>query len=217
MMITEATQCNMVEQQIRPWNVHSPRLLEAIGKLDRATFVPADQQALCCVDTEIMLQGNVKMLEPKVSARLLQALELMPDDRVLLVGIGSGYTAALCSKMAYRVDCIDDQQAALDSAAKKHMALGLKNMDYHQSSGSSRALENKEYDAILIREPRSTSPKEYFQYLTSKGRCVALVGDGYVMELMRYLRQGKDIVSESITDILKTRNQLATSEKEFVF
>ncbi len=208
---------NMVEQQIRPWNVHSSRLLEVIIKLDRAQFVPADRQALCYVDTEIMLQGNVKMLEPKVSARLLQALELKADDCVLLVGIGSGYTAALCSKMAYRVDCIDDQQAALDNATKKHAALGLENIDYYQFSGSSQALENKEYDAILIREPRPTSPDEYFQYLSSNGRCVALVGHGYVMEMMRYLRQGEEIVSESITDILKTRNQLATSEKAFVF
>ena len=216
-MIIETAQTNMVEQQIRPWNVRSPRLLEVIAELDRAPFVPADQQALCCVDTEITLDGNIKMLEPKVAARLVQTLELEAGDRVLLVGIGSGYTAALCATLSYHVDCIDDQQTALDKAAEKHSALGLRNIDYYLLDAATQALENKEYDAILLRETCLASPQEYFPYLSSNGCCVALVGDGYVMEMMRYRRQGKQILSESIADILKTQYNLPASEKEFVF
>ena len=124
------SQINMVEQQIRPWNVNSSPLLDAIKLLDRSKFVPDGQQALCFVDTAIKLQENTKMLEPKVAARLVQALDLFEDDRVLVVGAGSGYTAALCAKLAKSVDCIDSDQAMLDQAARNCEAAGIQNIQF---------------------------------------------------------------------------------------
>lgn len=209
---------NMVEQQIRPWNVHSPRLLEAITGLDRLPFVPAGKQALCCVDTQIALPNDVVMLEPKVAARLVQALDIQPEDRVLLVGVGSGYTAALCSKLAHSVECLDPNLAALEQAKNNIEALSLSNISFNSSGESDKLPKDKEYDAILIRESRSTPPDAYFPYLSPAGRCVALVGKGYVMEMMRYTRNGNVMEFESITDILKTSSgQSATTSEDFVF
>ncbi len=207
---------NMVEQQIRPWNVHSPQLLEAISTTDRAQFVPSNQQALCCADTEIVLDDGNKMLEPKVAARLVQALSLHRDDRVLLVGVGSGYTATLCAKLAYTVDCIDINQAVLDQAADNTDKLGIDNIHYQALKRLDQLGVDKEYDAILVRQARATEPKAYFSHLSSGGRCVALVGKGRVLEMMRYHRQGKEINAESIIDILR-RNDHSTSKQAFVF
>jgi protein-L-isoaspartate(D-aspartate) O-methyltransferase len=109
---------NMVEQQIRPWNVHDSRLLKRIAELDRCHFVPEDQRALCWVDTMIHLEDGSRMLEPKMVARMIQAMEIRPQDKVLVVGAGSGYAAALCSGLANSVECVDTQQTALDRAVK---------------------------------------------------------------------------------------------------
>lgn len=217
MIMMNLAHFNMLEQQIRPWDVHSPRLLEVIADLDRAQFVPTERQELCYTDTEIMLEDGTKMLEPKVAARLVQALDLKSDDRILLLGVGSGYTAALCSKMAYTVDCVDTDQAALDQAAYNSGALAIKNIHYYLLDNLNQLSDDKEYDAILIRQPRSSVPEEYFAHLASGGRCVALVGEAYVMEMMRYTRQGKQISAESMTDILKPINDAVSPQKVFDF
>ncbi len=106
----DIAQFNMVEQQIRPWNVHDPRLLKQMSILNRSAFVPRDQQALCWMDTMIALEDGTRMLMPKTAARLIQALELVEADATLMVGAGSGYTLALCAALSKSVDCVDSSQ-----------------------------------------------------------------------------------------------------------
>jgi protein-L-isoaspartate(D-aspartate) O-methyltransferase len=126
--MSKIAQFNMVEQQIRPWNVQSPVLLKIISGLDRSLFVPQAQQSLCYFDFPIELDSATYMLEPKVTARLIQALEIQPEDHVLLVGAGSGYSAALCAQLARTVVCQDTSQVALDRAEKNCASAGINNV-----------------------------------------------------------------------------------------
>ena len=208
---------NMVEQQIRPWNVHSSSLLTAIKQLDRRLFVPEAQQAQCYVDRPVALNCDTRMLEPKVAARLVQSLNLEPDDSVLVVGAGSGYTVMLCASLAHDVTCVDSDQHFLEKAAQNCQAAGADNIDFHQVEDLTSYSPSAEYDAILFREALSLRPEDSLSHLSEMGRCVALVGDGYIMELMRYTREDQEIETESIVDILLTKSGSASLKKKFVF
>ncbi len=219
--MTDIAQFNMVEQQIRPWNVQSPALLKAISGLDRSLFVPQEQQALCYFDVPIELDGTTPMLEPKVAARLIQALAIQPDDHVLIVGAGSGYSAALCSQLASTVVCHDTSQSALDRAANNCAAAGIQNVGFQKVETLHDPGDGVEYDAILIRRAMSGTPDTCLKKLAGKGRCTALVGTDYVTELMCYTRDGSDIRNESIIDILVPANDASAGsaqvKADFVF
>lgn len=219
--MTDIAQFNMVEQQIRPWNVHSSALLEAISGLDRALFVPQEQQALCYFDVPIELGSATRMLEPKVAARLIQALEIQPDDHVLIVGAGSGYSAALCSRLASTVVCHDTCQSALDRAEENCTAAGIENVGFQKVQALNGSDDGVKYDAILIRQEMMNTPDVYLDKLTEKGRCAAMVGTEYVMELMCYTRDGSAMSQESIIDILMPANDVsggsAQVKADFVF
>ena len=216
----DIAQFNMVEQQIRPWNVHDSRLLKQISVLNRPIFVPQNKQALCWMDTMIALEDGSRMLMPKTAARLVQALELHEDDTVLMVGAGSGYTLALCAALSKNVDCVDTSQVALDRAKAHCDAAGISNINF-QLLVSAESLKASVYDAVLLREECDCAPEAYFHCLNEGGRCVAQVGGEYVMELLRYRRQNGEIEVDSIVDILKDSEHVLSGLPEvkeaFVF
>lgn len=216
----DIAQFNMVEQQIRPWNVHDPRLLKQMSTLNRLAFVPHDKQALCWMDMMIVLEDGSRMLMPKTAARLVQALELDEEDTVLMVGAGSGYTLALCAALSKVVDCVDSSQKALDRAKQHCEAAGISNINF-QLLEAAESLSASAYDAVLLREECTETPDDYFHCLKNAGRCVALVGGEFVMELLRYRRQDGEMQSESIIDILKDSEHalsgLSEVKEDFVF
>jgi protein-L-isoaspartate(D-aspartate) O-methyltransferase len=201
--MSNIAQFNMVEQQIRPWNVQSSALLEAISRLDRALFVPQAQQALCYFDYPIELDGTARMLEPRVVARLIQALDIQADDHVLLVGAGSGYSAALCSMLARTVVCQDTSQLALDRAEKNCASAGIDNIGFQKVEGLHSLADDVQYDAILVREAMTELPDSCLKRLADNGRCVALIGRDHVLELICCTRDGENFRQESVIDILE--------------
>jgi protein-L-isoaspartate(D-aspartate) O-methyltransferase len=102
-MNTELARFNMVEQQIRPWNVLDHAVLEQLSFVDRSLFVPSNFVELAYSDTEIPLLHGETMLAPRVAARLAQDLLLKPTDRVLEIGTGSGYLTALLASLSYPI------------------------------------------------------------------------------------------------------------------
>jgi protein-L-isoaspartate(D-aspartate) O-methyltransferase len=201
-VMTNIAQFNMVEQQIRPWNVQSLALLEAMSALDRSLFVPQAQQSLSYVDCPIQLDESTRMLEPKVVARLVQGLDIKSSDHVLLVGAGSGYTAAVCSRLASTVVCQDTSQVALDRAEKNCALAGINNVGFQKIENLHSATDGVQYDAILLREGMAELPDVCLEKLADKGRCVALLGRNYAMEMICYTREGDEIRQESIIEIL---------------
>lgn len=176
---------NMVEQQIRPWDVQNTDLLQAIFDTPRENFVPPQYKNLAFTDTELPLiidgvDTREYMLSPKVEAKLAEELRLQPDDCVLEIGTGSGYQAALLSKLCQQVTSIE-MESTLSAFAKNNLErAGIKNVvleigDAHAGWG------NAEYDAILITGSVPSVPDTIKYQLAIGGRLVVIVGQKPIM------------------------------------
>ncbi len=154
-------------------------------------------------------------------ARLIQALDIQEDDHVLLVGAGSGYSAALCSMLARTVVCQDTSQFALDRAEKNCASAGIDNIGFQKVEGLHSLADDVQYDAILVREAMTELPGFCPKRLAENGRCVALIGRDHVRELICCTRDGENIKQESIIDILKPVPERSTDSAQlkggFVF
>ena len=124
----ERARFNMVEQQIRPWEVLDPQVLDLLFALKREDFVPPQYRSLAFVDMEIPLGEGERMLSPKLEARMVQALALKPADRILEVGTGSGYMTALLAKLGAHVTSVEIVPAFSAAAAAKLAAHGIHNV-----------------------------------------------------------------------------------------
>ena len=179
----ELARFNMVEQQIRPWDVLDADVLDLIAKVKREHFVPVDKQSLAFMDVEISLGHNVKMWAPRVEARALQALKLKPTDRVLEVGTGSGYLTALMSRMAERVTSVELVQELSARAARTLAAHHFDNVTLDVGDASS-GWGNDKYDAIVLTGSVPMPPQSFYDMLNVGGRLFAIVGDAPAMKAM---------------------------------
>ena len=176
----ELARFNMVEQQIRPWDVLDPKVLDLIKKLKREHFVPVDKQSMAFMDVEIPLGHDVKMWSPKVEARVLQALSLQPTDRVLEVGTGSGYLTALLSRMAEHVTSVELVQELSARAARTLAAHHYDNITL-EVGDASKGWGNEKYDAIVLTGSVPLPPESFYGMLNVGGRLFAIIGDAPAM------------------------------------
>jgi protein-L-isoaspartate(D-aspartate) O-methyltransferase len=173
----EQARFNMVEQQIRPWEVLDQRVLQVILHTPREDYVPAAYRSLAFADTNIPLaQGQIMMI-PSVEGRLLQALALLKTDRVLEIGTGSGYLTACLAKLARQVESIDIFPEFTDSTTKKLAAHGIGNVILNSGDAAAGWKSDRKYDAIAITGSVPVIPEAYKQALTINGRLFVIVGD----------------------------------------
>jgi protein-L-isoaspartate(D-aspartate) O-methyltransferase len=177
----ELARFNMVEQQIRPWDVLDTGVLELIKKVKREHFVPVDKQALAFMDIEIPLGHGAAMWSPKLEARALQALKLKPTDRVLEVGTGSGYLTALMSRMAQHVTSVELVQELSARAARTLAAHHYDNITLEVGDASS-GWGSEKYDAIVLTGSVPLPPESFYERLNAGGRLFAIVGDAPAMQ-----------------------------------
>lgn len=217
----EQARFNMVEQQIRPWDVLDPKILQALFNVRRERFVPSDLQALAFSDVELPLILNAvdtreTMLTPKVEARLAQELLLEPTDCVLEIGTGSGYQAALLAHLSQQVTSIeiDSRLAAFgeQNLQRNHTTnVTVEVGDAHAGWGTT------EYDAILVSGSVPTVPDALKYQLRIGGRMVVVVGQSPVMVACRITRTSAasfDTVSLFDT-IIKPLRGTAVSQFKF--
>lgn len=193
----EKARFNMVEQQIRPWDVLDFDVLDALEEIPRERFVDASLQGLAYADTELPLANGHKMLEPKVVARLVQGLKLSKDDTVLEIGTGSGYASALLAKLAGRV-VSDDLDAAQQARAKAVLdGLGLDNIVYVQNNGLTEASEGAPFDAVYVGGAVDAVPDVLKAQLKDGGRMAVVVGRAPVQRALLVTRRG-DAFDEAV-------------------
>jgi protein-L-isoaspartate(D-aspartate) O-methyltransferase len=186
---TEIAKFNMIEQQIRPWEVLDHQVLDVIERLNREDFVDPSYRGLAYADCQIPLQNGVRMLPPTVEGRMLQALLLSPEDRVLEVGSGSGYITACLASLAARVRSID-ADAEISARAQGNVArLGLNNVEFAQAT-LAEFDEPDSYDAIAVTASLPAIPKNLEQALKIGGRLFVICGESPVMEAMLITRVG---------------------------
>jgi len=170
---------NMIEQQIRPWEVLDPQVLNLLSVVRREDFTPLAHKALAFVDMEIPLgaAANQVMLAPRVQARLLQELALKKTDKVLDIGTGSGFMAALMAHQANSVLSLESDAHLAAQAQANLQKAGVSNVTVRTADGSQGAPADAPFDAILLNGSVAQVPSALLQQLKVGGRLVAIVGD----------------------------------------
>ncbi len=204
-MNVERARYNMIEQQIRPWEVLDPAVLELLAMVRREDFVPPAYRALAFVDTQVPLPGGGAMLEPKVEARLLQELQVQRHETVLEIGTGSGFMAALLGHRAQRVITLECDRALAKDAATKLKRAGLLNVDVRtvDATAGARGLPGEApFDVIVLSGSVAEVPRTLLEQLKVGGRLVAIVGDEPVMRARLFTHTGE--ASWSQVDLFDT-------------
>ncbi len=205
----ELARNNMIEQQIRPWDVLDQRVLELLRKVKREQFVPAALQAMAFMDIEIPLGNGAFMWQPKMEARVLQALKIKSSDQVLEVGTGSGYLAALMSRMAAHVTTVEIVAELCALAARNLEAYRVENVTIEQGDAA-RGWAGS-YDVIVLTGSVPVLPEAFVSSLKPGGRLFAIVGDAPAMEakLVTCRRPGEFVNANLFeTSIAPLRNAL---------
>ena len=208
-MKTELARFNMIEQQIRPWDVLDAQVLALLAAVRREDFVPSAHKALAFVDTQVpLLPGQPHgpaMLEPKVEARLLQALQVQRHESVLEVGAGSGFMAALLGHRAQKVTSLECRPELAASARQNLARAGLSNVrivDCSAADGARGLPAEAPFDAIVLSGSVAEVPPALLQQLKPGGRLVAVVGAEPVMRARLYTRTGEAAWAQ--TDLFDT-------------
>ncbi len=178
----ERARFNMVEQQIRPWEVLDQQVLDLLFKVRREDFVPERHRALAFADLEIPLGHGEKMLAPKIEARLLQELALGAEDRILEVGTGSGYMTALLASLGGHVYSVDIVPEFTSTAGERLKAHGMHNVTLETGDAARGWDKHGPYDAIVLTGSVPVLPEAFRASLKPGGRLVAVVGEPPVME-----------------------------------
>lgn len=180
-MNVEQARFNMVEQQIRPWNVLDTTILDLLSVVKREAFVPAAYQSLAFADMEIPLGHGQCMLAPRLEARMLQDLAIQPIETVLEIGAGSGYMAALMAARAQRVVSLELVPELATMARNNLRNAGIQNAEVRQADGASITPAEGTYDVIVLSGSVTEVPSSLLNLLKVGGRLAGIVGDEPIM------------------------------------
>jgi len=186
---TETAKFNMIEQQIRPWEVLDNQVLSVIEQLNREDFVDPIYRGLAYADCQIPLADGVRMLPPTVEGRMLQALLLSSDDQVLEVGSGSGYIAACLASLAGQVTSIDANADIIERARANISPLGPDKVEFVQKT-LAQLDAPQAYDAIAVTASLPAVPENLKQALKPGGRMFVICGHSPAMEALLITRVG---------------------------
>ena len=197
-MNIEQARFNMIEQQIRPWNVLDQDVLDLLVVVKREDFVPAAYKALAFVDTEIPLPGGEAMLTPKIEARLLQEVQLKKHENVLEIGTGSGYMAALLAHKGRHVTSIEILPQLKELAEANLARAGVSNVTVELGDGAEGWSQGGPFDVIVISGALEALPEAFLKQVKVGGRIAAIIGDAPAMAAQVVTR-----VSETAYDTVK--------------
>ena len=208
-MNTELARFNMIEQQIRPWEVLDQAVLSLLATVRREDFVPPALRALAFVDTQVPLPvsdgPSAFMLEPKVEARLLQELAVQRHERVLEVGTGSGFMAALLAHRAMQVvslECRPELARMARASLQRNGVVNVQVQDVSAAAGALGLAAEAPFDVIVLSGSVPNVPGVLLQQLKIGGRLAAVVGEEPVMQARLYTRVGQAAWTE--TDLFDT-------------
>lgn len=212
----ETARSNMIEQQIRTWDVLDQRVLELLRRVRREQFVPTARQAMSFMDVEIPLGHGAFMWQPKVEARVLQALKVKSTEEVLEVGSGSGYFAALLSRLARHVTTVE--------IVPELQAFAAKNLEAHQMTNVAVELGDAArgwtgvYDVIVLTGSVPVLPDAFKNSLKPGGRLFAIVGDAPAMQAKLVTREPSGaFVNANLFETNIAPLQNALQPERFVF
>ena len=192
----------MIEQQVRPWDVLDPRVLEAMSTVRREDFVPAAHRNLAFADLPLPLAHGEVMMKPVLEGRMLQALALEPGEEVLEIGTGSGFVTACLAHLARAVTSIDIHADFIEAARARLEATGIGNARLECADALSWQ-PGRQFDAIAVTGAVAQVPQAFTDWLRPGGRLFVVRGQSPVQEAVRATRRGDVLHYESLfeTDI----------------
>jgi protein-L-isoaspartate(D-aspartate) O-methyltransferase len=188
-MNTQIARFNMVEQQIRTWQVLDTQVLARLSQLERQWFVPTAYHALAYSDTEIPIGHGEHMLPPRVDARLLQDLGLQAHEHVLEIGTGTGYLTALLALSCAHVTSLECHADLLAQAQQHLQRADIHNVRLLINQGMPQQLPAASFDAVVLGGSVACVPAELLALLKPAGRLLAVVGDEPMMQTTLVQRQ----------------------------
>ncbi|MCU7958509.1 MAG: protein-L-isoaspartate O-methyltransferase [gamma proteobacterium symbiont of Bathyaustriella thionipta] len=181
-MNVEQARTNMLQQQLRPWDVADERVLRVMQDIPREDFVPQAYRQLAFSDSPIPLVHGGSMMEPRLQGRLLQALSIRPSDKVLEIGTGSGFLSACLARLAAKVISVDPSQENLQEARERLNSLDIRNVELHQLDALQQDVDDAPFDVIAINGSLPVYDERFQNWLTTGGRLFIIVGEGDAME-----------------------------------
>ncbi|KMQ73800.1 Protein-L-isoaspartate O-methyltransferase [Candidatus Burkholderia pumila] len=201
-MNIEQARFNMIEQQIRPWEVLDQDVLNLLSIVKRENFVPAAYRNIAFSDLEIPLPGGERMLAPRVEARVLQELAIHKGETVLEIGVGSGYMAALLAARGRSVTTVEISPELADFAKQNLAANGVMNAEVVVGDGAQGWADGAPYDVVCVSGGLPIMPQEFLEQLKIGGRIAAFVGSAPVMKAQIITRV--DEKQFRVSDIFET-------------
>jgi len=188
----EQARYNMIEQQIRPWEVLDQSVLDAMAIVPREDYVPMQYMNLAFTDMNIPLGHGEVMMAPKIEARMLQGLAIEPNETILEVGTGSGYVTALLAELGRHVYSVEIQQDLSDEARRKLQDHEVINVTLEVADAAQGWDRHGPYDVITVTGSLPVLPAAFEQSLKVGGRLFAIIGDSPVMEATLITRLGEN-------------------------
>jgi len=187
----------MVERQLRRRGITEPDILDAFRAVHREEFVSLNQAHLAYGDHPLPIEAGQTISQPYIVALMIQAAAIKPGDRVLEVGAGSGYAAALISRIAEKVIAIERKHELVEVARERMHRLGYGNVEIVEGDGTKGWRDEAPYDAILAAASGSHVPSPLIEQLAPNGRIVMPIGDpGLVQELIKVTKQQDGILRQ---------------------
>ncbi|MGB5438194.1 MAG: protein-L-isoaspartate O-methyltransferase [Gammaproteobacteria bacterium] len=188
----EQARFNMIEQQVRTWEVLDQRVLDTMSRIPREDFVPQRYRSLAFADTNIPLGNKQVMMTPKVEGRLLQALRIKPEDSILEVGTGSGYLTACLASLGRHVTSIDIMPDFTTTAADKLAKQGISNTTLETADVANGLNSSEQYDVIAVTGSLPLLQQQFHENLKTSGRLFVITGKLPIMEAMLITRVNRD-------------------------
>lgn len=217
-MNIEKARFNMIEQQIRPWDVLDLDILELLTVVKREAYVPDAYKSLAFVDTQIPLPAGGNMFSPKMEARILQEVAVKKHEHVLEIGTGSGYMAALLAHKARHVTTVEIEPELVAMAKKNLAANGITNVDVELGNGAQGWSAKAPYDVIVISGSLPVLPNAFLEQLKVGGRLFAIIGEPPVMSAQLITRVSDTSYTtdkQFETDVLPLRDAVTPSHFTF--
>lgn len=183
---------NMVEQQIRPWEVVDRKVLQLLAEAPREQYVPEEYRQLAYADTEIPIGAGQRMMAPKLEARLLQTLNIRPNDNILEIGTGSGFLTACLAKLGNWVTSIEIHPELSEQAQQRLVNAGISNVSLRSGDGLAGPVESGPYDAIAVTGSLPELDEDLLQQLSVGGHLFVVIGTAPAMVATLVTRVGEN-------------------------
>ena len=216
----EKARFNMVEQQVRPWDVLDTRVLDVINEVPREIFTPDQYRNLAYADTRIPLGSfndtPCTMANPIIDGRILQEMNIQEEDLILEIGTGSGYLTACLAKLGRHVDTVDINEAFTEQAEKNLQSLGINNVNLTTGDACKSWNQKRNYDVIVIAAAMQNIPDSYKKLLKPNGRMFIVTGEAPAMTAYRVTRTDEnnwtvdELFETSIDSIIQPVKQTFT-------